>query len=65
MSLLQGVWTNWHQIVKKWLQSVDGRGKSERCSKARSRQVVPILKTISPLEFDVKELFNRFILRND
>ena len=50
---------------KKWLQSVDGRGKSERCSKARSRQVVPILKTISPLEFDVKELFNRFLLRND
>ena len=49
---------------KCWLQSVDGKHKSLRCSTQRSRQVLFILKTISPVEFRIHTLFDCTLLRD-
>ena len=49
---------------KYWLTSVDGQHKNQRCASQRSRQVMLILKTISPKEFDLITLFDRQLIRD-
>ena len=45
--------------------SVDGRHKNERNTQQCSRQVLHILKYISPGEFRIDTLFDRISLRTD
>ena len=57
--VLSQKWTE--QLINKfqtWLTSVDGRLKYERCAGQRARQVLFILKTISPDEFNLRHLFD-------
>ena len=53
------------QNFKDWLMSVDGRHKNERSAQQCSRQVLHILKYISPGEFRIDALFDRISLRTD
>ena len=42
---------------KNWLTSADGRHKSERDPLQRSKQILGILKNISPGEYSPKDLY--------
>ena len=50
---------------KSWLCSVDGRLKNARCAGQCASQVLFVLKTVSPTEFNIRCLFDRHMLREE